>query len=150
MTIEMATTAEQWKTVEDNIVKEHAWYSRIKELCSSEVLNLRRMLPAGESKINHYNNIVNEAWQKATSINATYFIIASNWLPIFAFAKDFKLNKDIQITGSYTAGTYKGLPIIASPCLDPFEMICGALESTPTYDIENIDAGKFVVLKLED
>lgn len=154
MSIEITNTLEdiiaQWKATEEQHAKEHAWYKRVKELCTSETIALKRTPPAGESKIDHYNNIITEAYDRAISIGATYFIVAANWFPIFCFAKDFERNFDIAMYGSYTAGTYKGLPIIVSPYLDSFEMICGAESDMPTYDIENIDTNKFILLKLED
>ena len=84
------------------------------------------------------------------SINATYFIVAANWLPIFSFTTDFEMTRNMPIQGSYVAGTYKGLPIIVSPCLDSFEMICGAEAEVPVYNIESVDVSKFMLIKLED
>ena len=148
--IDLASFIEQRKAAEEQHAKEHAWYKRVKELCTSETLALKRTLPAGESKIDHYNNIITEAYDRAMSIGATYFIVAANWFPIFCFAKDFERNFDIAIYGSYTAGTYKGLPIIVSPGLDSFEMICGAEAEVPVYNIESVDVSKFMLIKLED
>jgi hypothetical protein len=142
---------ERWKESEERYIKELNWINEAKKLCGQDTLKLRRLLPAGSSKTDHYTNIVKEAWQRAQSIGATYLIAASNWLPIFLFAEDFESIKGIgAIQGSYTAGTYKGLPVVISPTMDSFEMLCGADTPTPEYNIENIDASKFIFLRLED
>jgi hypothetical protein len=146
----LETLIAQRKAEEAQFEKELAWYKRIKELSSSDVFTLTRKHPVEVSKFDHYNNIVNEAYLKAASIGAKYFIVAANWLPIFSFTTDFEMTRTMPIQGSYAAGTYKGFPIIVSPCLDSFEMICGADTPTPEYNIETIDAGKFILLKLED
>ena len=147
---ELVRLLEQQKIAEERYIKELTWVDKVKELCSSGVLRLTRRLPVGVSKYEHYNDIINEVYYRAKSINAEYLIIASNWLPIFCFAEDFKRNTNVPIQGSYTAGTYKGLSIIVSPCLDSFEMICGVDTETPEYNIESIDDNKFMLIKLED
>lgn len=139
------------KESEERYIKELNWISEIKKLCAHSILTLRRMLPPETSKVDHYINIVEEAYQKAQSIGATYLICASNWLPVFYFSDGFKRDLTIgAIQGSYTAGTIKGLPVIISPTMDSFEMLCGADTPTPEYNIENIDSSKFILLKLED
>ena len=146
----LETLISQRKAEEEQFEKELVWYNKVKELSSSNVFTITRKPSVGVSKFDHYNNIVNEAYLKTTSIRAKYFIVAANWLPIFSFAADFEMARTMPIQGSYVAGTYKGLPIIVSPCLGSFEMICGAESDMPTYDIENIDTNKFILLKLED
>ena len=140
-----------WAEAEKRYYKERDWLNEVKKLCERSTLTLRRMLPPETSKVDHYNRIVEEAYQRAQSIGATYFICASNWLPIFCFSEVFERNKDsIPINGSYKAGTVRGLPVIVSPTMDSFEMLCGADTPTPEYNIENIDSNKFILLKLED
>lgn len=141
---------EQWKVAEDRYTKELAWVDKIKELYKQKALKTKRTLPVGVSKVEHYNDIIVEAYYNAMSINATYFIVAANWLPIFSFAADFEMTRTIPIQGSYVAGTYKGLPIIVSPCLGSFEMICGADTPMPEYNIVAIDINKFMFIKLEN
>ena len=143
---------EQWKAAEERYVKERDWLIEVKKLYTPEVLNIKRQaIPYGSSKVAHYTNIVKEAQQRAQSMGAAYLICASNWLPIFSLAEDFERPKDIGVVhGSYIAGTYKGLLIIISPAMDSFEMLCGADTPTPEYNTENIDASKFILLKLED
>jgi hypothetical protein len=143
---------DSWKTAEERYVKERDWLLEVKKLYTPEVLNIKRQaIPEGSSKVAHYNNIVEEAYQRAQSIGATYLICASNWLPIFSLTAAFESIKDIgAVQGSYTAGIYKGLIIVISPAMDSFEMLCGADTPTPEYNTENIDAGKFILLKLED
>lgn len=142
---------ESRKESEERYTKELNWINEVKKLCGQDTLKLRRLLPAGSSKTAHYTNIVKEVWQRAQSIGATYLIAASNWLPIFYFAEDFESIKGIgAIQGSYTAGTYKGLLVVISPTMDSFEMLCGADTPTPEYNTENIDASKFIFLRLED
>jgi hypothetical protein len=141
-----------WAEAEKQYYKERDWLNEVKKLYTPEVLNIKRQaIPEGSSKVAHYNNIVKEAWQRAQSIGATYLICASNWLPIFSLTAAFESIKDTgAIQGSYTAGIYKGLLIIISPAMDSFEMLCGADTPTPEYNTENIDASKFMLLKLED
>lgn len=146
----LETLIAQKKAEEVQLEKELVWCKRVKEISSSDVFTLTRKLPAGVSKFNHYNNIINEAHLKAASIGAKYFIVAANWLPIISFATDFEMTRNISIQGSYVAGTYKGLPIIVSPCLGSFEMICGADTPTPEYNTAAIDMNKFMFIKLED
>jgi hypothetical protein len=146
----LETLIAQKKAEEAQFEKELAWYKRIKELSSSDVFTLTRKPPVEVSKFDHYNNIVNEAYLKAASIGAKYFIVAANWLPIFNFAADFEMTRTMPIQGSYVAGTYKGLPIIVSPCLGSFEMIYGADAPMPEYDTATIDMNKFMFIKLED
>ena len=145
---------EQWKAAEERYVKERDWLIEVKRLYTPEVLNIKRKaIPEDSSKVEHYNNIVKEAWQRAQNIGAAYLIAASNWLPIFAmsFSHDFVKTEGIgAVQGSYTAGTYKGLPVIISPTMDSFEMLCGADAPEPEYNIESIDSSKFILLKLED
>lgn len=141
-----------WAEAEKRYYKERDWLLEVKKLCERSTLTLRRMLPPETSKVEHYNNIVEEAYQRAQSIGATYLICASNWLPVFclsvAFERSFPIGMGV-VQGSYTAGTIKGLPVI-SPTMDSFEMLCGADTPTPEYNIENIDSNKFILLKLED
>jgi hypothetical protein len=146
----MVDLIEQWKTAEDRYIKELAWYNKVKEFYKQRVLKTKRMLPVGVSKVEHYNDIIAEAYYSAMSINATYFIVAANWLTIFSFATDFEMTRNMPIQGSYVAGTYKGLPIIVSPCLGSFEMICGAEAPAPEYNTAAIDMNKFMFIKLED
>ena len=143
---------EQWKAAEERYVKERDWLIEVKKLYTPEVLNIKRQaIPYGSSKVAHYNNIVKESQQRVQSMGASYLICASNWLPIFSLAEDFERIKYIGVVhGSYTAGTYKGLLIIISPAMDSFEMLCGTDTPTPEYNTENIDASKFILLKLED
>lgn len=143
---------DSWKAVEERYVKERDWLIEVKKLYTPEVLNIKRQaIPEGSSKVAHYNNIVKEAWQRTQSIGAAYLICASNWLPIFSLVEDFeRINSTGVVQSSYTAGTYKGLLIVISPIMDSFEMLCGADTLTPEYNIETIDAGKFILLKLED
>ena len=140
-----------WAEAEKQYYKERDWLIEVKTLCERSTLTLKRLLPPETSKWDHYNNIVEEAYQRAKSIGATYLICASNWLPVLCFSESFEKTKTpIAITGSYEAGIVKGLPVIITPCLDSFEMLCGADTPTPEYSIENIDASKFILLKLED
>ena len=141
-----------WVEAEKQYYKERDWLLEVKKLCKFETLNLRRTtIPEGASKVEHYSNIVEEAYQRAQSIGATYLICASNWLPVFCLSEVFERNKDsIPINGSYKAGTVGGLPVIISPTVDSFEMLCGADTPAPEYNIENIDSNKFILLKLED
>jgi hypothetical protein len=140
-----------WAEAEKQYYKERDWLNEVKKLCERSTLILRRMLPPETSKVDHYNRIVEEAYQRAQSIGATYFICASNWLPIFCFSVAFERSFPIgAVQGSYTAGIIKGLPVIISPTMDSFEMLCGADTPTPEYDIKSIDASKFILLKLED
>ena len=142
---------DSWKAAEERYIKELNWITEVKKSCSRETLTLRRMLPADTSKTTHYNNIVEEAYRRAQEIGANYFICASNWLPVFYFAAGFESIKGgIAIQGSYTAGTYKDLPVVVSPTMDSFEMLCGADTPEPEYSIENIDSSKLILLKLED
>lgn len=142
---------DSWKAAEERYVKELNWISEVKKSCSHEALALRRMLPSGSSKVEHYNNIVEEAYQRAKSIGAAYLICASNWLPIFYFSERFERTKELTpVQGSYKAGTVKGLPVIISPTMDSFEMLCGADTLAPEYNIDSIDSSKFILLKLED
>lgn len=143
--------SDSWKESEERYIKELNCINEIKKLCGHSILTLRRMLPPETSKVDHYTNIVEEAYQRAQSIGATYLICASNWLPVFYFSDSFERDFTIGATqGSYTAGTIKGLPVIVSPTMDSFEMLCGADAPTPEYDIENIDSSKFILLKLEN
>lgn len=140
-----------WAEAEKQYYKERDWLLEVKKLCERSTLTLRRMLPPETSKVDHYNNIVEEAYQRAQSIGTTYLICASNWLPVFYFSEGFERNKEsIPIHGSYKAGTVRGLPVIVSPIMDSFEMLCGADTPTPEYNIGNIDSNKFILLKLED
>ena len=142
---------DSWKESEERYVKELNWIKEVKKLCERETLKLRRILPADTSKTTHYNNIVEEAYRRAQEIGANYFICASNWLPVFVFAEAFERNLPMgAVQGSYTSGTYRGLPVIISPTMDSFEMLCGADTSEPEYNIETIDSSKFILLKLED
>jgi hypothetical protein len=141
-----------WAEAEKRYYKERDWLLEVKKLSKFETLSLRRTtIPEGASKVEHYNNIVEEAYQRAQSLGATYLICASNWLPVFclsvAFERSFTAG---AVQGSYTVGTIKGLPVIISPTMDSFEMLCGADTPAPEYDIESIDASKFILLKLED
>lgn len=140
-----------WAEAEKRYYKERDWLNEVKKLCKFETLSLRRMLPPETSKVDHYSRIVEEAYQRAKSLGAAYLICASNWFPVLCFSEDFERNKELlPISGSYKAGTVRGLPVIISPAMDSFEMLCGADTPTPEYNIETIDAGKFVLLKLED
>lgn len=140
-----------WVEAEKRFYKERDWLIEVKKLCEHRTLTLRRMLPPETSKVDHYNKIVEEAYQSAQSLGATYLICASNWLPVFYFSEGFERNKEsILINGSYKAGTVRGLPVIISPTMDSFEMLCGADTPAPEYNIESIDASKFILLKLED
>ena len=143
---------DSWKAAEERYVKELNWIKEVKKLCEPEVLNTKRKaIPEGSSKVEHYNNIVEEAYQRAKNIGATYLICASNWLPVFCLAAAFERNVAIgAVQGSYISGTYKGLPVIISPTMDSFEMLCGADTPEPEYSIENIDSSKLILLKLED
>lgn len=141
---------EQWKVAEDRYTKELAWVDKVKELCKLNIVKLSRRLPVGVSRVEHYNNIIDEVYYRAMSTNANYFIIASNWLPIFSFTADFEMTETMPIQGSYVAGTYKGLPIIVSPCIGSFEMICGTDTPMPKYNTADIDINKFMFFKLED
>ena len=145
-------TINSWIEVERQYFKERDWLLEVKKLCTPEILTIKRtVIPEDSSKVKHYNNIVEEAYQRARGIGATYLICASNWLPIFCLAAHFERLKGIgAVQGSYTAGTYKGLPVIISPTMDSFEMLCGADTLEPEYNIESIDASKFILLKLED
>lgn len=150
----LETLIAQKKAEEVQLEKEQAWYKRIKEL-NSDVFSLTTVIltrkpPIDVSKFDHYNNIVNEVYLNAASIGAKYFIVAANWLPVFSFAADFEMARTMPVQGSYITGTYKGLPIIVSPCLDSFEMICGADASMPEYNTADIDMDKFMLIKLED
>jgi len=149
-TYESATIVEQWAAAEERLEKERTWINEVKELCKLNIVKLSRRLPVGVSRVEHYNNIIDEVYYRAMSTNANYFIIASNWLPIFSFTADFEMTETMPIQGSYVAGTYKGLPIIVSPCLGSFEMICGADTPTPEYNTAAIDMNKFMFIKLED
>lgn len=141
-----------WVEAEKQYYKERDWLIEVRTLCKHDTLTIRRtIIPEGASKVEHYNNIVEEAYHRAQSIGATYLICASNWLPIFCFSVAFERSFPIgAVQGSYTAGTYKGLPVIISPTMDSFEMLCGADTPAPEYNIESIDASKFILLKLED
>ena len=140
-----------WAEAEKRYYKERDWLNEVKKLCERSTLTLRRMLPPETSKVEHYNNIVEEAYQRAQSLGATYFICASNWLPVFCLSAVFERSFTTgAVQGSYTAGTYKGLPVIISPTMDFFEMLCGADTPAPEYNIESIDASKFILIKLED
>ena len=142
---------DSWKESEERFVKELNWINEVRKLCKSEVLNIRRLLPPETSKFDHYNNIVDEAYLRAQNIGANYFICASNWLPVFYFSEGFERTKELTpVQGSYKAGTVKGLPVIISPTMDSFEMLCGADTPEPEYNIETIDSSKFILLKLED
>ena len=146
----LETIIMQKKAEEAQLEKELAWCNKVKEIGNSDIITLTRKLTAGVSKFDHYNNLINEVYVKATSIGVKYFIVAANWLPIFCFATDFEMTRDIPIQGSYVAGKYKGLPIIVSPCLDSFEMICGADTNMPDYNVESIDISKFALIKLDN
>ena len=141
-----------WAEAEKQYYKERDWLIEVRTLCKHDTLTIRRMtIPDGTSKFDHYNNIVNEVWQRAQSIGATYFIIASNWLPILRFSDSFEIDVGIgAVHGSYTVGTFKGLSVIVSPTMDSFEMLCGADTTEPEYNIASIDSSKFILLKLED
>lgn len=141
---------EQWKKSEERYIKERNWLLEVKKVYTPEVLNLKKWaIPDGSSKVTHYTNIVEEAWQRAQDIGATYLICASNWLPIFRLTAAFENVIDVAaIQGSYTAGIYKGLLVVISPAMDSFEMLCGA--DTPTPEYGYIDISKFILLKLED
>lgn len=140
-----------WAEAEKRYYKERDWLNEVKKLCERSTLTLRRMLPLETSKVDHYNRIVEEAYQRAQSLGATYLICASNWLPIFYFSEGFERNKEsMPINGSYKAGTVRGLSVIVSPTMVSFEMLCGADTPAPEYDIESIDASKFILLNLED
>ena len=143
---------ESWKAAEERYVKELNWITEVKKLCEPEVLNTKRKaIPEGSSKVEHYNNIVEESYQRAQSIGAGYFICASNWLPVFCLAAAFERNLPVgAVQGSYISGTYKGLLVIISPTIDSFEMLCGADTPEPEYNIDSIDGSKFILLKLED
>lgn len=141
---------EQWKKSEERYIRERNWLLDIKKVYTPEVLNLKKQaIPEGSSKVVHYTNIVEEVWQKAQSIEATYLICAPSWLPIFRLTAAFENIIDVSaIQGSYTAGMYKGLFIIISPVMDSFEILCGA--DTPMPEYGAIDTSKFILLKLED
>ncbi len=144
-------TINYWTEVEKQYYKERDWLLEVKKLCERSTLTLRRMLPPESSKVDHYNKIVEEAYQRAQNLGTTYLICASNWLPVFCLSAVFERNKEsIPINGSYKAGTVRGLPVIISPAMDSFEMLCGADTPAPEYNIESIDASKFILLKLED
>ena len=146
----LETIIMQKKAEEAQFKKELDWCNKLKEIGNSDIITLTRKLTAGVSKFDHYNNLINEVYVKASSIGAEYFIVAANCLPIFCFATGFEMTTNIPIQGSYVAGTYKGFPIIVSPCLDSFEMICGAGADMPDYNVESIDISKFILIKLYD
>ncbi len=142
----------QWKAVEERYLKELNWIKEVKRHCTPEVLSIRKKaLTEGDSKVEHYTKIITEAWQRAQEINSTYLICASDIYVVLCLTNDFIRTNDIgAIQGSYSAGTYRELPVIVSPALDKGEMLCGADTPTPEYNINSIDASKFIMLKLED
>lgn len=162
--------------VDDDFKAETLLLTSLQELCKEkgnvETLAIRRTaIPEGVSKIEHYNNILEEAeqvsmmsiYKNTMRFRPNYVICSSGWYPILALSEHFKMNKDVGVIhGTYCCGIYKDiLPVFISPSLNDREMLWGVNdENIPgivTFINEEdkicnkiANTSHFVLLKLED
>lgn len=162
--------------VDDDFKAETLLLTSLQELCKEngnvETLAIRRTaIPEGVSKVEHYNNILEEAeqmsmisiYKNTLRFRPNYVICSSDWYPILAFSEHFKMNKDAGVAhGTYCCGTYKDiLPVLISPSLNDGEMLWGVNDEYIPGIVTFINKeGKicnkitntshFVLIKLED
>jgi hypothetical protein len=159
--------------VEDDVSADIALHEALVKACENsnqvQMIALRRSLPAAVSKVEHYNNIIDESellaqafiFKRTKRLMPNYVIITADIFPLFSFHRDFKVNSAAQINGPYCCGTYKDMPVIVSPFLNRGEMLWGVNdETTPgvvTFvNTENkvcnkiVNYSNFVMCKLED
>lgn len=169
------TTAEPDIFVEDDYVADWQLVEDIKNTCVTannvEALTIKKTIPADTTKVEHYSNIMAEAYELASAriyMNTkrfvpTYIIAASDLSPVLDFCSadgSYVRNADKPDEGTVVWGWYRDLPVIVSYKMNPGEMIWGVNHDlapgviTFTKDtkvcnkIANPD--NFVLLKLED
>jgi hypothetical protein len=159
--------------VENSMSARLALEQDIVDTCKSqgqvEVLPLTRTVPDGVDKLEHCNNIIEEAtllaeaaiYKNTLRCMPTYVLISADLLPLFACTRDFIKTNVTEIAGTYNAGMCKGIKVLVSPVLERGQMIYGVCETNASgiYTFVN-DEGKvcnkilnpdyFVMIKLED
>jgi hypothetical protein len=169
------TSVEPDVFIEDDYKADWMLVEDIKNTCIStnhiEILTLKRTLPVNTSKVEHYSNIMAEAYERASAhiyMNTkrfvpNYIIASSDISPVLEFCRadgSYIRNANMPYEGTVVWGWYRDLPVIVSYKMNPGEMIWGANhELTPgiiTFvadkkvcnKIANTD--NFVLIKLED
>lgn len=162
--------------VDDDFKAETLLLTSLQELCKEtgnvETLAIRRTaIPEGVSKVEHYNNILEEAeqmsmmsiYKNTMRFRPNYVICSSDWFPILALSKHFKMSKDVAVAhGTYCCGIYKdNIPVFIAPSLSDREMIWGVNDENSPGIVTFINEedkicnkiandSHFVLLKLED